>query len=293
MREHFIIAARPQREWSWFVVVAFFLGGVGAGVFFLSLILGNLKWGLATGLVVVALGTNGAFVLDLGRPTRFWRAMLRPGTSWISRGILFILSFLLLGILYFLPFVVSGLPWEKGTSLGGVVGVLAALAALGVMTYTGFVLSYSPAIPFWNTTLLPIIFIIYANMGGTAVIFFLNPFLEKSAVNLKVLETLEIFLLLAAVGLILVYLLTSYYTQVGARESVRMILRGRLALPFFLGVVLVGLVIPLAISLTVYFVELEYGSVIALLVSAGILESAGGLAFRYCLVKGGIFAPVI
>ncbi len=155
MTGEFTIDYQTQQEWSWLLTASFFLEGVGAGLFILSLVLG-LAAGALLGVVAVGLGAL-CLLLDLGHMERFWRAVSRPGTSWISRGIIIITLFLVLGVLWVAPFYVTALPWGEGTRLGQVLGALAAVFAFGVMLYGGFVMAYSPAIAFWNTGNSPFI----------------------------------------------------------------------------------------------------------------------------------------
>ena len=78
-----------QQEWiegrGLLLLIAIYLGGVGGGLYLISLIIG-WKTGLALALAIVGIGKGSAHLLFLGRPLRFWRALLRPHSSWISRG---------------------------------------------------------------------------------------------------------------------------------------------------------------------------------------------------------------
>ena len=47
--------------------------------------------------------------------------------------------------------------------------VLAGIAALSVMVYTGFILNSVKGMPFWNSALLPLLFILFGGLGGLAV----------------------------------------------------------------------------------------------------------------------------
>src|SRR3990172_2392993 len=91
---------RPQREWGILVINYLFLGGAGAGLFLSSLLFGS-TWGEIAGLVALMVATL-FLLLDLGRPERFWRAFMRPRTSWISRGSIAITVLVALGGLHVL-----------------------------------------------------------------------------------------------------------------------------------------------------------------------------------------------
>ncbi|MEM4297511.1 MAG: NrfD/PsrC family molybdoenzyme membrane anchor subunit, partial [Nitrososphaerota archaeon] len=93
-----------QRRWrdGW-ILLAFFLGGIGAGQFFISTTLFNHYLSALIGLLIVAIGKTVAHILYLGKPSRFWRIFFRPQTSWISRGLIFMVIFIILSILYLAP----------------------------------------------------------------------------------------------------------------------------------------------------------------------------------------------
>jgi len=151
---------RLQRAWGLLVINYLFLGGAGAGLYLASLWVGS-AWGELSGLVVVGVGTLFLF-RDLGRPERFWRAFMRPRTSWISRGTIVITLLGGLGGLHALS-ALTGLGAGPAQSA---LAVAAGCMAVVVMVYTGFVLSPSPAIPFWNSAFFPMIFLAYSLLAG-------------------------------------------------------------------------------------------------------------------------------
>ncbi len=282
--DKWVVGYRSQREWAWLISVAFFLGGVGAGLFIISTFLG-FPVGAAVGLAIVAVGKGAAHLLYLGHPERFWRALTRPQTSWISRGLILVVVFVAFGTLSLLV----------GDSLTGrVLAGIAVAAALGVAVYSGFVLAYSPAISFWNTALLPLLFLLYAFTGGIALTFVLYPWHNDSVAKAsKSLETAEVGLVAVALLFVVVYLATMLYGALPSRQAVRNLLTGRLAALFLWGVVSAGLLVPLVIATAVRFGDLGVGTGAWMLAVSGLLELSGGLLFRYCLLKGGVFFPLI
>ncbi|MEK7848847.1 MAG: hypothetical protein AAB270_07970, partial [Chloroflexota bacterium] len=95
---------RPQREWvagrGVFLLLGHFLSGAGAGAWLFSIYFG-LPAGMFLSLMVVALG-GVAHLLFLGRMGRVWRIVLRPHSSWISRGLLSMAVFLVSGGSYWM-----------------------------------------------------------------------------------------------------------------------------------------------------------------------------------------------
>ena len=81
-----------QTEWidrrGIFLWVAFYAGALGGGLYLASLYFHSL-WGMFLSWLIIAGIKGGAHLIDLGKPWRFWRMVFRPGTSWLSRGIIF------------------------------------------------------------------------------------------------------------------------------------------------------------------------------------------------------------
>ncbi len=262
----FIIKTKTQQEWRWFIAVALFLAGIGSGAYIMSVwLMHNVLAGFI-GIAIVAVGSSLAFFLDLSRKSQFWRVMMRPQRSWISRGILLIILFTISGVVSLIaPNPV--LQW------------VATICAVGVMMYSGFVLSYSPAIPFWNTPLLPLISIVYALMGGVGLLFGLS----AVGPGLETLETLEMGLIAICAILIFTYLITMSSSTIAAREATSSLIAGRQAAPFWVLVVLAGLLVPFIFASLTKFGVLTSQT----LVVAGVLELTGALSFRYCLLRAG------
>jgi len=283
-----------QKEWRWLIAIAFYFGGLGAGAFLVSLYF-EFTVGMIVGYLVVAILKGGAHLSYLGHPLRVWRVFITCPTSWISRGLFFVVGFLLFGLLYLtahfdLPLVSL---WQKGTWLGEAVKVLTILFALAVMTYSGFAMAYSPAIPFWNTSLLPLLFLIYSFLGGTSLILFISHRAVIPTLEVRALERLEIGLMFLVIFALFTYLLTMLSSVSGAKESAKILLIGKYAPAFLGGVAFVGLILPLIIGCHLYFGSpSEEGANIGL-AAAGFMEFVGGFVFRISLLLTGTYRPLI
>ncbi len=296
--KRFQVRPRIQREWNTLILVAFFLGGVGGGLFLVSSVL-NFVFGMALAWLIVAIGMGGAYLLDLGHPLRFWRILtgwsgVRTSfkTSWITRGFWGIVVLLISGALYIAPSLgwFTWLPWTGETMAGRIMLWIAIVAAAWLMIYTGVVMAQSPAIALWHTPLLPALFVLFGLAGGIDVILISLAALGKTyAINVHLLELTEMVLLILCTIFIWIYLEVMSNSRVGAREAVRMITRGELSFIFWVMVITVGLIIPLAVNLYAYFV----GAPMIIPGVAGLLALAGCLFFRYTLLKAGVFSPLI
>ncbi len=279
-----------QREWRHLILFAFFLGGLGAGLFTISMML-NLVPGLILGWLLVAVGKSGCHIAYLGRPERFWRMIWRPQTSWISRGLIGVLLFIVLGLVY-LAQATGAIAMSQGLVV--TLQVLTGITALWVMIYTGFVMSLSPGIPAWNTTIVPLMFVIYGILGGLDLVLIILGLQGGSAAGLNLtlrqIELWELGLLLVTLVFTLVYVLVLNGGSVTTREAVRRMLFGELFVPFVIGVIIAGTVVPAALVAASLFLGVSSP---VLLVTAGVLALIGSLSFRWSLLQVGLYSPLL
>jgi sulfite dehydrogenase (quinone) subunit SoeC len=278
----FAVGFTRQTWWNWRIGAAFFFGEIGAGLFLVSLLTGQML-GMAVGYVIVIVGKNTAHLLYLGRPTRFWRAAMRPDRSWIARGIwatgLFAISGFVLLLPRFLGLELGIAGWGQG-----LVQMVAASSALFIMFYDGLVMKASPAIPFWNSALLPVLCLTYATLGGTTLTLMVTTL--RGGMPLPALERLEHWLLAVNACLLAIYMLRMSRLEPAARQTVQLLLRGRYRRAFLGLVLLVGVVATLLLSLAQSRLETT-----ALAVVVAACELAGDFALLMVLLKSGLYSP--
>jgi formate-dependent nitrite reductase membrane component NrfD len=268
---------KSQREFGWLLSIWLFLGGTGCGLFVLSKVLDLPIFFALLGLGSIVLG-GVVLLLELGSPTRAWRGVLRIRTSWLSRGVVMVGFFVVTGFLSVAPAWVPGLPWEGAGLAGRALGWIAALCALMIVLYPGFWLAKNRSIPFWNTAWLPAILVCYAATGASAMILLGSAYLKA---GLRPYDSLAAVLIVATCILVGAYLLAMHSAGGAARESVRLLNAPPLNWTFRLGVILVGLLLPLVLILWVP----------AATVLAGLCMLVGGFLFRYCVLKVGVYVP--
>ena len=275
-----------QTEWidhrGIFLWIAFYAGGLGGGLYLVSLYFNSL-WGMFISWLIIAVLKGGTHLIYLGKPMRFWRIITRPNSSWLARGFIFVVLFVIftmiqLGLSYWLP----------GSTAEILFKVLAGISALVVTVYTGFVLNTVKAVPFWNSTLLPILFVLCGILGGfgLSVIIAIN----GGSVDITAAETGSRWLLIINAVIIAIYLWSASSRETTGKQSVMEQLRGSMAPVFWIGIVVLGIVIPVVIAFSSYFTE-EISS--ALLVTGVACEITGGLALRYCVLKAGAYKPLV
>jgi len=281
---------RPQREWAEgrgaFLIYGHFLVGVAAGGWLLC-----RYYGIFDGMVLSYLlaGLGGlAHLVNLARPERVLNMMLRIRTSWVSRGFWGLTFFLVGGFLYLLS------QKELGSVLGGtsvltIIGdVLAVIGSLTMMCYMGFVYTASKGIPFWNSALHPVLYIAYAIRGGIAALVLVLAVRGQALAGESGL--LELWIAVTAVVIVL-WALEIYGAVASgddtAKRSINDLLAGRLALYFYGGTLIIGLVVPLILT-TGAIAPMSAG----ILAVIGLASIIGDFFMKFSSIKAGVYLPV-
>ena len=276
----YVLGFRKQVEWAGLIASAFFFGKIGAGLFMMS-VYTQSRLGMLIGLAIVLGGKGGAHMLFLGQPWRFWRGMARPGSSWVSRG--------LWAMTFMTAFGGAALLLPQGSPLFMPLAMVAAAFAFIVAVYDGFLLTSSNAIPIWNTSLMPVMCMFYAFLGGTTLTLFLAHFgVLQLAVAPGVLANVEIVLLAVNLAIVFLYLLTSVNAGGAGKASFDLLVRGAYAVPFFSLAIGLGLVFTLVMSI---FAGSHAGPGIVAMVT--VADLIGHYLIFFLLLRVGVFKPVI
>jgi formate-dependent nitrite reductase membrane component NrfD len=282
----------PQEEWidrqGLLLWLAFFFTEIGAGLYLVSLLF-RFWNGCIVGWLISAVLGGGLHTLYLGRPERAWRAILRPVKSELSRGLIIMILFLLLGAIQVAPSLpwLGSLPWQSDSSfLTVVVGILAFFVILhGFLT-----MNVMASIPFWNSAILPILSIASGIwIGSQLTLFFSLSFSEREV--WMTLEPVARWSLFSYALLIFFYLWNASHASSAVQESLGVLLKGEMSLPFYLGVVLIGLVIPLAVTIGVLAGSGPPSQ--GLLVLRVVCAVLGDAVLRYVITKCGRYSPLI
>lgn len=282
----FMVKYTQQKDWidgrGNFIAFAFFLGGISGGLYMAAAYFDNLLGMFVAWLLALAMGLS--YMIHLSKPLRFWRMFMKPGTSWIARGFIFIMLFIGLTTI---QLILS--QWVPGaTTAITVFMVLAGIFAFAQSIYTGFAVSYVSAIKIWNSAIVPVLFVTCGLTGGLAIL--LAIMMAGDHAQLIALENIIRVVLIALAIIIGVYLWNTTYSSTAAKDAVKRLIGGSLAPLFWIGVFLFGIVIPIVISITTYFVgEVSSG----LLTTAIVSEIIGGLALRFAILKAGVYTPLL
>lgn len=282
----------PQREWidrqGLLLWLAFFFSEVGAGIYLVSLFL-EFWAGCVIGWLSCALLGGGLHLAYLGKPLRVLRAISRPRTSELSRGMIAMGLFLFLGLLQMAPSLslFSGLPWTSHAMFFKVV-----LAILGVFVILhGFItLSVISALPFWNSAIVPVLSLASGIWLGTQLVTGLGMGLNQDHL-LVALEPTARWSLFSYVFLTIFYLWNANYSSRAAKRSLDLLIRGELAPLFHVGVVVIALLVPTLITLLFYTQALEPTE--ELLFTRALCAFMGDLTLRYCILKAARYFPLV
>ncbi|MFC1902088.1 NrfD/PsrC family molybdoenzyme membrane anchor subunit [Chloroflexota bacterium] len=283
-----MVTYTPQTEWierrGILLWLAFFFIELGAGMFFVASLFNSLSAMLIGWFICAFLG-GGLHFIFLGKPLRFWRMVFSPGwkTSWISRGLSFVILYLILSLVHMI--LVRG--------AGSHIALLVAVNVFAFLTiiYGGFAMNYVNGIPLWNTAILPILYVISGIWGGAEVT--LGIALASGAITIGV--AIEEWIRILLIGFILfipVYLISVRCTSLTGQASVRNMVLRKWASLFWIVVVVLGMVIPLAAVISSFLFGLE-ATPVALIYVAILTGMLGDLAMRYLILRCGLYRPLI
>ena len=278
---------RPQREWGegrgLYLVVGHFLNGIAGGAWLMGTIY-HVPAALVVGFVLGCFG-GLAHLAFLGRPERAAKMMRHWRTSWISRGFLGLALFLVGGVLY-LPTVLFSLggAWTAAGQAGEILALVGMVVIIG---YMGFGYTASKGVPFWNSPLHPALYIAYAFRGGIATLLVVAAASGTAATSGGLLQLW--IGVTAIVALFFVLELQGALTggNAAARRSAREILAGRVALVFYGGTLILGIIVP------VLLLSVPMAGSPATMALIGLASAAGDFFMKLSTVRAGVYLPLV
>ncbi len=322
-------------EWGLLVVNYLFLAGLSAGAFAISSFatyiggphfrrvarIGALiaPWPVAGGIALL--------VFDLGRPFSFYHLFLVVQlTSPMSIGSWLLTGFVLLAFVYaalWLPAPFDNLlripkrrefghfsrwtilPPEAIRRWRAILAAIGFPLALGVGIYTGILLGAVPSRPFWNTPMVAQLFLFSAMSTGVASVLLVTALLGARHEHAyeeerRLLVSTDIVMIVLEILMIVPFLLHHALSTRSSASSIGLILGGEYTRWFWVGVILTGILIPLAIEVYELMpAVLKQGAArrsVSLSLVSAVLVIAGGFILRFVFVYAGQtshFLPVI
>lgn len=255
--------------WGWEVSAYVWTKAISAGVFIAAFLAwlsashdlqGTASW-LVLGVSLVFLALTGLLLIkDLDRPDRFLNVLLRPQwKSWLVRGGYAISIF---GGLITLLALTIWFGWEM---LQATIMWLTAMTAVVVAVYTAFLFAQAKGRDFWQSPTLAIHMLVHSIMAGAAVYLVINLLSDQSMAADQLMVFILALSMLINLVTIAVEMITTHPT-VDAKIAVQSITRGRYSTKFWLGVILLGNIIPLSL-----LIFTDFSRTLAVAVSAMVL----------------------
>ncbi len=318
--------------WGYPLMIHFFLVGIGGGALAISSFL-LLRDGRRGAFFSVA--RYGAFIApfaivddgfvliaELGHPFRFQNLFLNINFwspmwvgSWII--VIFMVVSLAYAYTYFalpdregpLKRIMAGLgvsenvgPGDRWDPLRRAMAWIGMPLGIILCLYPGFMLSTLQARPFWNTALLPLVFMFSGVATALAVIVLCRILFKRAPDpdtvreyrdNNYLLTTTNVFTLSGEMLVVLLFVLFAQVTGGGYQHAVDAVILagGVLATEFWLGAVGIGLIVPIIVGVVLaaprWIFSREYAAHrgVELIVPATVL--IGGFMLSYVVLIGG------
>ena len=314
-----------ELNWGLPAILYLFLGGMGAGAGAVSASVflrgggGDLassnfnfaRWGAILAPPMVILGT-GMIIFELGsfqagNYFRFINLFLTINMSPMSIGSWVLALFILVSLGYAYTFIAKQAhPGDERHTLRKMLAWAMVPLGVGVALYTGILLGAMPARPFWNSPILAMLFLISSLSTGVAAILLARSlFGQKNLSDEQALEQSNSYLLSSSdmllIGLeivvIFLFIMYAHLTIGNVEAAVAVIMGGELTTLFWLGFVVLGLLLPAAIELKYVIPTLLYQKAYAIPRVMEVVICAlvilGGFMLRYIVVIAGqITGPV-
>jgi Fe-S-cluster-containing dehydrogenase component/formate-dependent nitrite reductase membrane component NrfD len=250
--------AQHKIPWHWPVPAYLVTKGIATGIMLILALTWALElaafnapamiWG---GLlsVVMTLLTTILLVADLERPERFLSIILHPQwKSWLTRGAFLLIGFATISSLWWIAELLAWLDVVRFPAVSRMVMAWLCLPlALGAAIYTAFLFAQAEGRDLWQSPLLPVHLLVQAVMVGSgallglaAVIDFAPDLVTVAKIAFGVGLGLDLFMLLfGEFGI-------AHASEVAARAA-HEISRGKYAKQFWLGAIVTGHLVPLAL----------------------------------------------
>jgi len=251
-------------HWHWLVILYFFLGGIAGGTYFLAVLidlfgrvmdrpLGRLGHLVVFPIVIVC---GLLLIVDLGRPERFWHMLVQSETwrpmfkaySPMSIGAWGLLGFGFFAFLSFLGAIgdAERSRWPRfrvlrpPRVLGTMVGIVGSIFALFIAGYTGVLLAVTNR-PIWSDTpLLGLTFLVSSASTSAALLILLGWRRRWAATGVHVLARFD--------SLVLIFELIALVALVVSLGNIARVWLNAWGALLVLGVIVAGILIPLALN---------------------------------------------
>ena len=300
------------RIWDWRVASYLFLGGLTGGLMSMSAIT-NLRAGKAIPherhccwpipIVSPLLLSLGMFFLFLDLELKqhmYWFYLTFQPTSPMSWGAWILMLIYPPMILYSLaaipppiaekmaPGLLKSLSEKLRAHLLGIARVN-FVGGILLSIYTGILLSTFLARPLWNSAILPVVFLVSGMSTGTALLIIMARQTEVKLFLTKV----DIWLIFTEIMVLLLFFYGHYASDAANQAAIMPFMNvSHQYFPYFVSVVFLGIILPLAIAMKFMEVTADHSKSITptgkfLMNTSAVLVLVGGLVVRFVMVYAG------
>jgi len=311
---------------TWSVLIWFdlWLAGMAGGTYATAFLVDRFGGGnrpllrLATylGIPLVVTGVI-LLIIDLGNPMRFWHFLTEfKLLSPMSMGTWILLGWVAIAVLMVILWRIES-RFSKGAAgrlrrVAGLLGLLNLIFAMLLMVYSGVLPAASNNVLWAGTVLLPALFVASAISMGLGILIIavltvnatgkgnfavIKPALNQIlTVSDRAIPNQTVVRLVTANAIVILVELAVLFGHVlglaisanaGADEALALIITGTLAIPFWLGVVLFALLIPLTLYILNWRRDTETGTVGRAITVSSVCVILGGLLLRAVITAGG------
>lgn len=280
-----MIQPTQQQEWiegsGVYLWLAFFFSEIGAGIYFLSLF-SNYRTGFVLGWLMTLVLGGLIHMRYLGNPGRVLRIFTKPRTSELARGMWVILIFVVLGFFQILPWLFSGLPW---TGFNFMYKIIMGIVCILLIMHGFATMNVIRALPSWSSTMILPLSIISGIWVGSQFVEF---FMILSKADVAAFEMWSRVFFFVYLCFFLLYIWGTHHISDTAHFSMNELLKGNYAQLFYFGVVVVGLLVPLLLTLIIWA-----NVNVFLIFFRLVFVFVGDLLLRYTIMKSAYYTPLI
>jgi protein NrfD len=280
---------KQQEYWASLPAWYFFLAAMGAMMFVTAAVtdlLGNPIAGQINGWVSIVAFVMAAFgalllLVELTHKSRGHLVNARPFASVMSFGSLVQSAYIPLVFLYATCFF-SFVPWAGVGWLKAILAVVAIITALLYVTYPGIELAEAKGRAFWNGGGLIGVFLINGTATGMAALLIMLLVLDQAdSAYTATIRNLSAAVLAAQLFTVPGYVLGMKLSSAEeARRGAAKLWNGEFSKSFWLGIVILGTLVPLVCNLL-------FSSVYWLVIAA-VLTLIGGISFRIDFLRAAV-----
>ena len=291
--------------WGGPIWLYLWLAGMAGGAYFAAFLVDRFMGGTQKALLRLATYVGLPFavigvlllIVDLGVPIRFWHLLIEfDAVSAMSLGTWILFVWVGAAVIMIILWNMHRFVHIEGATsilslIESVLSWVALVFAALLMTYTGVLLASSNQ-PLWaGTILLPCLFVASAISTGVAVVLITALISRDAAITRRTLARLSeadaVVIIIEMAILIGFAIWLGVSAMGGATEGLKLLTVGTLAPAFWVGIVLLALLIPLGLELGNWGKEIK-GRVTWLgVVVPSVCVLLGGLMLRAIIVVGG------